>query len=65
MIQKTARPFKFFRRKNTRMKKLLIITLGLGIALGTVSFAQDGKKEEGKGEKKGKKGKKDGDGDKK
>ena len=44
------------------MKKLLIVTLGLGIALGTISlsFAQDTdtSKKEGK---KGKKGKKDGD----
>jgi hypothetical protein len=40
------------------MKKLLIIALGLGIALGSVSFAQDDKKDEKKGEKK-KKGKKD------
>ena len=47
------------------MKKLLIITLGLGIALGTVSFAQDGKDDAKKGEKKGKKGKKTDEGDKK
>jgi hypothetical protein len=40
------------------MKKLLIIALGLGIALGSVSFAQDDKKDEKKSEKK-KKGKKD------
>lgn len=38
------------------MKKLLVIALGLGIALGTVSFAQEGstdKKMEKKGKKKG------------
>lgn len=48
------------------MKKLLIITLGLGIALGTISlsFAQDTDTAK-KGEKKGKKGKKDGDTEKK
>jgi hypothetical protein len=45
-------------RRITRMKKLLIIALGLGIALGSVSFAQDDKKDEKKSEKK-KKGKKD------
>ena len=53
---------KIFRRKQTRMKKILIATLGLGIALGTISFTfaqgDDAKKEGGKkGE--GKKGKKD------
>jgi hypothetical protein len=36
------------------MKKLLVIALGLGIALGTVSFAQDGTDK--KVEKKKKKG---------
>jgi hypothetical protein len=40
------------------MKKLLIIALGLGIALGSVSFAQDDKKDEKKSEKKKKKNKK-------
>jgi hypothetical protein len=40
------------------MKKLLVIALGLGIALGTVSFAQDGtdgkkmEKKKKKGDKK-------------
>jgi hypothetical protein len=45
------------------MKKLLIATIGLGIALGTISWAQDTgdtSKKEGK-----KKKKKDGDTDKK
>jgi hypothetical protein len=37
------------------MKKLLVIILGLGIALGTVSFAQDTKDGDKKTEKKGKK----------
>jgi hypothetical protein len=43
------------------MKKLLAIVLGLGIALGTVSFAQEGDKKDGdkKSEKKGKKKKGD------
>jgi hypothetical protein len=44
------------------MKKLLVLALGLGIVLGTVSFAQDGGDK--KMEKKGKKKKTD-DGDKK
>lgn len=47
------------------MKKLLVIALGLGIALGTVSFAQDKKDDDKKAEKKGKKGKKTDEGDKK
>jgi hypothetical protein len=42
------------------MKKLLVIALGLGIALGTVSFAQDTKDGDKKTEKKAKKGKKKG-----
>jgi hypothetical protein len=41
------------------MKKLLVIILGLGIALGTVSFAQDTKDGDKKAEKKGKKKKGD------
>ena len=42
------------------MKKLLVIVLGLGIALGTVSFAQDDTKDgDKKAEKKGKKKKGD------
>ena len=52
-------PDQIFQEKNTRMKKLLLITIGLGIALGTISFAQDTTdttKKEGK-----KKKKKDGD----
>jgi hypothetical protein len=40
------------------MKKLLVIALGLGIALGTVSFAQETKDGDKKTEKKAKKGKK-------
>ena len=42
-MQRTALPDQIFQEKNTRMKKLLIATLGLGIALGTISFsfAQD------------------------
>jgi hypothetical protein len=36
------------------MKKLLVIALGLGIALGTISFAQDTAKD-GTTQKKGKK----------
>jgi len=40
------------------MKKVLVLALGLGIILGTVSFAQDTDK---KMEKKGKKKKTDGD----
>jgi len=31
----------FFTGEHTRMKKLLVLALGLGIVLGTVSFAQD------------------------
>jgi hypothetical protein len=45
------------------MKKLLVIALGLGIALGTVSFAQDTKDGDKKTEKKAKKGKKKADKD--
>ena len=40
------------------MKKLIAISIGLGLVLGTVSFAQDKKDEPKKEEKKGKKGKK-------
>ena len=40
------------------MKKLLIFTLGLGVILGTVSFAQDTTGTDKKMEKKGKKKKK-------
>lgn len=40
------------------MKKLLIFTLGLGVVLGTVSFAQDTTGTDKKMEKKGKKKKK-------
>jgi hypothetical protein len=47
-------PFKNFNWRNNRMKKLLVIALGLGIALGTVSFAQDSTDK--KMEKKKKKG---------
>lgn len=47
------------------MKKLLIITIGLGIALGTISWAQDSGDTAKKGAKKGKKGKKEGDTEKK
>jgi hypothetical protein len=43
------------------MKKLLVIVLGLGVALGTVSFAQETKDGDQKMSKKGKKGKKKGD----
>ncbi len=39
------------------MNKLIALAIGLGLVLGTVSFAQE-KKEEPKTEKKGKKGKK-------
>jgi len=39
------------------MKKLMIIALGMGLALGTVSFAQD-KMDDKKTEKKAKKTKK-------
>ena len=46
------------------MKKLLVLALGLGIVLGTVSFAQDTKEGDKKMEKKGKKKKAD-EGDKK
>jgi hypothetical protein len=46
-------------RRITRMKKLLIFTLGLGIVLGTVSFAQDTTGTDKKMEKKGKKKKTD------
>jgi hypothetical protein len=41
------------------MKKLLVIVLGLGIALGTVSFAQDTTSTDKKMDKKGKKKKGD------
>jgi hypothetical protein len=41
------------------MKKLLIFTLGLGVVLGTVSFAQDTTGTDKKMEKKGKKKKTD------
>jgi len=54
-MQKTVQYVKFFRRKYTRMKKLLIATIGLGIALGTISWAQDTTdttKKEGKKKKK-------------
>ena len=37
------------------MKKLLVIALGLGIALGTVSFAQDKQDDKKMEKKKGKK----------
>jgi hypothetical protein len=40
------------------MKKLLVLALGLGIVLGTVSFAQDTTGTDKKMEKKGKKKKK-------
>ena len=43
------------------MKKLLVIVLGLGIALGTVSFAQETKDGDKKMDKKGKKKKGDDD----
>lgn len=47
------------------MKKLLVFALGLGIVLGTVSFAQDTTGTDKKMEKKGKKKKKTDDTDKK
>lgn len=50
--------------ESTRMKKVLAIALGLGIALGTVSFAQDKTGDDKKMEKK-KKNKKTDDTDKK
>ena len=40
------------------MKKLIVLALGLGIALGTVSFAQDTTAADKKAAKKMKKGKK-------
>jgi hypothetical protein len=49
----------------TRMKKLLVLALGLGIVLGTVSFAQDSTGGDKKMEKKGKKKKGGDDTDKK
>jgi hypothetical protein len=48
-----------------RMKKLLVLALGLGIVLGTVSYAQDTTGGDKKMEKKGKKKKKTDDTDKK
>ena len=45
------------------MKKLIAMTIGLGLVLGTVSFAQDADKKTEK--KKGKKKKTDDKGDKK
>ena len=47
------------------MKKLLVLALGLGVVLGTVSFAQDTTGGDKKMEKKGKKKKKTDDTDKK
>jgi hypothetical protein len=40
MILRTA-SFKFHKELYTEMKKLLVFALGLGIVLGTVSFAAD------------------------
>ena len=40
------------------MKKLLVIALGLGLAIGSVSFAQQDDSTKKEGKKKGKKGKK-------
>jgi hypothetical protein len=56
-------PVKLEKENDDQMKKLLAIVLGLGVALGTVSFAQDkeGDKKDGdkKSDKKGKKKKGD------
>jgi hypothetical protein len=51
-----------FLQETTRMRKLLALAIGLGVVLGTVSFAQDTDK---KMEKKSKKKKKTDDTDKK
>jgi hypothetical protein len=47
-----------FLQETTRMKKILVLALGLGVVLGTLSFAQDGVGSDKKMEKKSKKKKK-------
>jgi uncharacterized metal-binding protein len=54
-----------FLQETTRMKKILVLALGLGVVLGTLSFAQDSTSTDKKMEKKSKKKKKTDDTDKK
>jgi hypothetical protein len=63
MIRSGSTSPKFF-KELYNMKKILALAIGLGLVLGTVSFAQDTKKEESKTSKK-KGGKKKADKDEK
>jgi hypothetical protein len=55
MIHLTADRPNIYQGESSSMKKLLVFALGLGIVLGTVSFAQDTTDTSKKMSKKGKK----------